>query len=95
VDAFDLGHDVSGGDYHGDTGPDLSVQVLDDEAPAVYLTITEISGNEGVAFTYAIGLTQVPSAGETVTVDLVFNTPTSPFPQCPSTSQTLPRRLSR
>jgi len=71
---FALGHDVSGGDYHGDTGPDLAVQPMDDEAPAVYITVTEISGNEGVSFTYSIGLTQAPAAGETVTVDLLFDT---------------------
>ena len=67
-------HEASGGDYHRDAGPDVSVQPMDSATAAVYLTTTEIAGNESVAFTYSVGLTKAPAAGETVTVELVFST---------------------
>ena len=72
--AFDLSHDVLGGGYTGMDVDDVTVQILDDEAPQVVITTTAVTVNEGGTFAYNIALTQAPSGGETVTVDLAFNT---------------------
>ena len=73
-DDFDLTHTVLGGGYTGMDVDDVSVQVLDDEAPQVVVATTAVTVNEGGAFTYTIALTQAPSGGETVTVNINFNT---------------------
>ena len=72
--AFDLSHTVLGGGYTGMDVDDVTIQVLDDEAAQVVITTTALTVNENVAFTYTIALTDAPSAGETVTVDLSYST---------------------
>ena len=59
--AFDLSHSVLGGGYTGLDVDDVTVQVLDDEAPQVVITTTGVTVNEGLTFTYTIALTQEPS----------------------------------
>ncbi len=72
--AFTLSHGVLGGGYTGMNVDDVTVQVLDDEAPQVVITTTALTVSEGTQFTYNIALTQEPSTGETVTVDLSYST---------------------
>ena len=72
--AFTLSHDVLGGGYSRMNVDDVTVQVLDDEASQVVVSTTAVTVNEGGMFTYTISLTDEPSANETVTVDLNFNT---------------------
>ena len=72
--AFDLSHAALGGGYSGLDIDDVEVQVLDDEAAQVVITTTAVTVNESGTFTYAIALTDAPSADETVTVRLGFNT---------------------
>ncbi len=72
--AFTLSHGVLGGGYTGMNVDDVTVQVLDDEASQVVVGTTGVTVNEGGSFTYTISLTDEPSADETVTVDLNFNT---------------------
>ena len=73
-ETFTLRHGVLGGGYTGTPADDVDATVLDDEAPQVVITTTAVTVDEGGAFTYTVTLTQAPSADETVTVDLVFNT---------------------
>ncbi len=72
--AFTLSHNVLGGGYTGMDVDDVDIQVLDDEASQVVVSTTGVTVNEGGSFTYTISLTDEPSADETVTVDLNFNT---------------------
>ena len=73
-DEFTLSHRALGGGYTDFDIDDVGIQVLDDEAPQVVVSTTGVTVNEGGSFTYTISLTQAPSSGETVTVDLNFNT---------------------
>ena len=73
-ETFTLRHGVLGGGYTGTPADDVDATVVDDEAPQVVITTTAVTVNEGATFTYTVTLTQAPSADETVTVDLVFNT---------------------
>ena len=72
--AFTLSHRALGGGYTDFDIEDVDVQVLDDEASQVVVSTTGVTVNEGGSFTYTISLTDAPSADETVTVDLNFNT---------------------
>ena len=72
--AFDLTHRAVGADYDGLPVDDVRVKVMDDDAtPSVVISRTEWSMNEETAQTYNIQLTEAPSAGETVTVRLIYN----------------------
>ena len=72
---FDLAHVASGGGYTGAvTIDDVGVTVMDTSAAQVVITTTKVAVDEAGTFAYNIALTQAPSTGETVTVELDFNT---------------------
>ena len=74
-DAFDLTHSVAGGGYGGVVSvDDVSVQVMDAQAPAVVIGTTAVTVAEDSTFTYQIRLTRAPDDDETVSVDIVVNT---------------------
>lgn len=72
--AFTLGHNALGGGYTGIAIDDVDATIMDIGAAQVVITTTAVTVNEGGMFTYNIALTQEPGLGETVTVDLGFNT---------------------
>ena len=71
---FTLSHDPGGGGYGAVTVSDVGVQIRDSAIAQVVVTTTARTVNENVEFSYVIALTRVPSTGETVTVDLNYNT---------------------
>ena len=73
-ETFTLDHGVLGGGYTGVTIDDVGATVMDTSAAQVVITTTAVTVNEDVEFTYNIALTQEPSDGETVTVDLSYST---------------------
>ena len=73
-ETFTLSHTLAGGGYGGVEVDDVGATVMDSSAAQVVITTTEVTVDEGLTFAYNIALTQAPSTGETVTVDLVYST---------------------
>ena len=63
-----LSHTAAGGDYQGETGPEVDLTLMDDELANVVISHTILNVVEGERATYTVTLTQAPNAGETVTV---------------------------